>query len=191
MATTYRELAEQSVRRMANDPDTFIGRMNRMTINGTSADRTVTVTYTIADGYRFELDKNRIAKHTEESLAGAIKAAVRGVNTGYAKGVLTGGGEPLPVEPADPGQRRRLRRIAAARAEVVVRQTSPRGYVKVKLHGPSGIDVRIRPGTLGRLDIGSTELAAETTAAWNAALDAYGRRDRSARESVDDPAHRS
>ncbi|MGH8875900.1 MAG: hypothetical protein ACRD0P_00915, partial [Stackebrandtia sp.] len=156
-------------------------------------DKTVSVTYTIRDGYKFSLDKDRLSKHNEESLADAVKAAAKGANAGYSKSVLTGGradGTP-PPEPFDPVERKRLRRVAEELEELVVRQKSPRGIVQVKLIGRSEIDMRIRPGTLRRMDISHTDLASELTTVWNTALSEHNRRQRSIRESMTDPAFKS
>lgn len=81
------------------------------------------------------------------------------------------------AEPYDPASMSRddpRRRCAEALREIECVAQSPRQLAKARWRAGSGLEVRIRPGTCGRIDVTEAQLAAEVEHAVNEAMTRYG-----------------
>lgn len=144
--------------------DGFVDRMERLTIKVASPDRAVRATYTVRDGLAVELAPGATAGGDDRALGASVTAAVDGVLRGYHQVVtklLDEDGVSDPWDKADPKQVDQARAHAAKVADISVSVASGRNVVKAEIAAGGGLAVRIRPGTLRRLDLSDEQLEVE------------------------------
>jgi len=159
-----------------------------LTVTSVSPDGTVRVRL-VKRGFTIELRQGAMRGHDEHSLADAIEAALNNALAGYGSkrqrithrhlGFIPTVEKPDPVH--DPiGYR-----IAELTGEVTAMAKSPRGLVKVQVTGqPPRFAVRLRPRSIGPLDVTAERLESEVNAAVNQAHREFSRLRRAIRDDV-------
>lgn len=154
----------------------FIDHMEAMSVNVTSPDGSVHGNYTTRFGTKVSFGRRGSAGHSDASLAEQVTAVLGGVAKGFGRAfriVEERTGTAAPVTDDRPPSKRR-RGYGEALADVDVRTTSPRGCVRARFSGTDGMAVRVRPGTVGRMDLDDRQLLAEINAAVTEASDLFG-----------------
>lgn len=161
-------------------------QLRRMTIETRSPDRTVRLRYSGDGTVELDLAPGCLARHTETSLAGQVRAVIRVAIAAQGQGrqqawrataeergenVDEPGGESTTIRPATP-----FGRYLEANRSLTAGGTSPSGQVRVERDDNGEVVVRIRAGTLANAT--ERSLAAEITQAMVVALADHQRRNR-------------
>lgn len=163
--------------------------MSRMTVRVASQDGSVTINYIGSEGLTVHLGKRALSDHTEESLASEIKSTMLACHKAYSNGLAqslgmdTGPASDVVLDLDDPVVKLQ-REYTEAVDNLKVQVASPRQLVGVRIFGRADFDVRIRPGTFGRLDVNEEQLAAEVNSAIVSALEEHGKHVTKIHESV-------
>lgn len=156
----------------------FFDRMERLTIKVNSPNGSVRALYTTHGGVSVELRPDAIKEHTDQSLAGEVTAAVRGVLSGYNQAINTllrdEGAIGVPYDASDPEQVDKAENYVKRVSDIHVKVVSQRGYAKAEVipEDPS-IRVGVRPGTLDRLDVSVEQLTVEINEVITRALEEH------------------
>lgn len=174
----------EATRTARKRPEAFAQLVDNLCIKGTSSDGSVTVTLTIREGMSVELATDVKKRHDDTTLAKAITTTLRGVLSGYSTTIdRTFVPEPDSEPRLTPNREsweRRLR-FATEASKVDVETASPRQLVKTRMDR-DGVQVRIRPGTLSRIDIGLSQLTTDINKSVAEAHQQYRRKLRQIRE---------
>ncbi|CAM3560961.1 hypothetical protein [Stackebrandtia soli] len=153
--------------------------VRRINITATSPDGSVTARMTADRTIDIAFGAEALRRHTDASLAKAAEEAVNGGLRGFQKALSTvyekryGKALDFELPKNAPPANRRIHELSG---ELSVAETSPRGYVKVGVGQRGRVQVRIRPGTVDRLDVSAEQLQTELNSAIAAARATYSRR---------------
>ncbi|MGH8876267.1 MAG: hypothetical protein ACRD0P_02820 [Stackebrandtia sp.] len=143
----------------------FLERMERLKVSAQSPDRCVTAKFTITTGVEVKLAASTVRRHTEESLAEQVTAAVNGVFAGCRQGTRAALSRPETDkdQPGNPQREAavRQRRFAHEVSEMETQAISPLGCAAAWLVGEGTFHLQIAPGTLHRLDVDDARLQRE------------------------------
>jgi len=167
---------------------TFHDFLERMKVNVTSPDRTVSAGYSGRGGITVSFRQGAFTRHDEASLVTQIDHALDGVTTGFDSGMShiykARGIQPPPTEPTGTRTSRYRQRFRELAYELKSYATSPLGCVKVRISNNHRINVRIAPGTLNRMDMTEERLASELLSALTEASRDYSTKRRDLRDTV-------
>ncbi|MEV0647860.1 hypothetical protein AB0I28_21595 [Phytomonospora sp. NPDC050363] len=159
-------------------PEEFLEKLDRLTIRATSPDRSVRAVLDMS-GTRLEFGPRGTRGHSERSLGEQVSAALEASQHGYQRAMAM-----LLEQAAPPGSREKQdvrapeprsveARYRARLGGIDVQTRSPRGCVKVRRTGTTGVEVEIRPNTLGHRQFSDADLLAEINAAVGSADEQY------------------
>ncbi|GLZ77503.1 hypothetical protein Afil01_23100 [Actinorhabdospora filicis] len=157
----------------------FLEKLRGMRIRAQSPDRSVRVVFGFG-GTSVELASTGSAGHTEDSLGKQISAALEAAQHGYQRAMpmllAQARGRPVPDPSRPPERDPRFAAFSKAIGGLAVESVSPRGLVRVRREGSTGVAVEIRRGALRRGTDGDEDLIAEINAAVQGADEEYGRK---------------
>lgn len=154
----------------------FLDGLNAIASEAASADRTVRVTKGRTD-FTIALYPRIHEVHDDGSLGDAITDTVAAVRRHYAdsiRALLRRTSRRAPDRP-DPDRDERRREYLEALAEIVVKQRSPRDIVRMRIRGDGAFGLKLKTGTLRRIDLGVDALANEINAVVNDGMRQYHR----------------
>lgn len=146
-------------------------QVRRLSLTAHSPDRSVSAEFAKSSGLRVRIDERRYARHTDESLSEQLTAVVRGAARGAQRAR-----EQLREELWGARAPKAVQRRKPSRDEPVVWAHSPRDLVRVKLSGDDGVDIRVRPGTVGPRGVDAATLTGDVNAALSTAFRRYADR---------------
>lgn len=162
---------------MGGGVTTLVERLRRIRISAVSPKKLVAATVEDGEHVTIRCGSTVPGPGDETVVAREVVAVIARLKSGYDEAFKKIMADHVVQQPPSRGRRERLTKRQEALAEaydtIALVTTSPRRFVKARIQGTGALEVKLRPGAIGRLDLSNGQLFDEINATISDVLQRY------------------